>query len=226
MQYKENQKQKREISNISTSSILYPKMLEYILNTSLYGENDSDQHLLTLFSIVIQLKAKRILELGVRKGTTTLPLLNASKYTNGHVTSVDINPTIFECPEELRRNWTFIQSDSLAFLEKDFVNQEKETWDLVYIDDFHAYKHVKKELEYLDYRITPKSVILIHDCMYNTEPYYHTDLSLDDGQWAEGGPYRAVAELNKNFWEFSTIPVCNGLTILRKKYTSLKKYKQ
>jgi hypothetical protein len=54
----------------------------------------------------------------------------------------------------------------------------------------------------------------------NNEPRYHTDLTLKDGQWAEGGPYRAVAELNPQFWEFSTIPSNNGLTILRKKYSS------
>ena len=32
----------------------------------------------------------------------------------------------------------------------------------------------------------------------------------------QGGPYRAVAELNPQFWEWSTLPWNNGLTILRK----------
>ena len=54
----------------------------------------------------------------------------------------------------------------------------------------------------------------------NTCPYYHVDLTVCSPQWANGGPYRAVAELNPNFWEFSTIPSNNGLTILRKKYSS------
>jgi hypothetical protein len=70
--------------------------------------------------------------------------------------------------------------------------------------------------------ISPRTVVLLHDLMYGFHaPHYHSDLTLSTGQWAEGGPYRAVAELNPQFWEFATIPVNNGLTILRKKYTNL-----
>ena len=61
----------------------------------------------------------------------------------------------------------------------------------------------------------------MHDLMYgNTDPFYHADLSHHEGQWASGGPYRAVAELNPQFWEWSTLPWNNGLTILRKKYSN------
>jgi hypothetical protein len=42
------------------------------------------------------------------------------------------------------------------------------------------------------------------------------DITMKDGQWANGGPYRAVAELPSQFWEFATLPYNNGLTILRK----------
>ena len=110
----------------------------------------------------------------------------------------------------------FKKQDSLAFLKE--YNNEK--IDFIFVDDWHAYDHVKKELEYLDQYVSPSSIIVLHDLMYSTTPYYHTDLTLTSGQWAGGGPYRAVAELNPNFWEFSTIPVNNGLTILRKKYSS------
>jgi len=93
---------------------------------------------------------------------------------------------------------------------------------LIYVDDWHSYDHVKKELEYIDKLVSPSSVVLLHDLMYaNYEPHYHTDIACRDGQWANGGPYRAVAELDQNFWEFATIPVSNGLTILRKKYSKL-----
>jgi predicted O-methyltransferase YrrM len=188
-------------------------------NTVLYGTGDSDKHVLTLYSIALSLGAKNILELGVRSGATTLPLLTAAKKTGGVVTSVDINDTDFSCPDEFEDTWKFVKSDAIQFLEK-YANPP---YDMVYIDDWHAYSHVKRELELLDYLITPKTVILVHDLMYgNHEPYYHTDLTLQSGQWAEGGPYRAVAELNPQFWEFATIPVNNGLTIVRKKYSSLK----
>ena len=188
-----------------------------LLDTVLHGEGDSDKHLLTLLGIAASCGAKNILELGVRHGGTTLPLLMAAQATGGKLVSVDLNPTEFTCPPELAKYWTFVQSDAIEFLQ----TKSESPYDLVYIDDWHAYAHVKKELELLDPMVTPKTVILLHDLMYgNNEPRYHTDLTLKDGQWAEGGPYRAVAELNPQFWEFSTIPANNGLTILRKKYSS------
>lgn len=185
--------------------------------------NDSDKHFITLFSIALASGAKHVIELGVREGGTTLPLLTAAKMNNGTLYSVDINKTTFTPPSELKKHWKFTQQDAIQFLEK---------WDtsldvgIVYIDDWHSYSHVKKELELIDKIVSPSSIILIHDLMYGgTSPFYHTDLTSSAGmQWADGGPYRAVAELNPQFWEFATLPWNNGLTILRKKYSN--KYKQ
>ena len=193
------------------------KYFSNIINTTLNGKGDSDKHLATLFAFILQISAKNILELGVRSGVTTLPLLYGASLVGGTVTSVDVNDTEFICPEEYKSIWSFNKMDALKFLDNNKI-----IWDLIYIDDWHSYDHVKKELELLDSKITPSSIIILHDLMYaNYEPYYHSDLAVKDGQWANGGPYRAVCELNTNFWEFSTIPSCNGLTILRKKYSSL-----
>jgi predicted O-methyltransferase YrrM len=183
----------------------------------LHGKGDSDAHLLTLYGIALSLKCKNILELGVRNGSTTLPFLKAVHLTGGKLTSVDINDTGF-CPtDEEKTNWTFIKSDAL-----DFLSNTSGFYDLIYIDDWHSYDHVKQELEYIDKLTSPKGVVILHDLMYgNYHPCYHSDLTMKTGQWANGGPYRAVAELNNQFWEFSTIPTCNGLTILRKKYSTL-----
>lgn len=197
------------------------------LQTSI-GQGDSDRHLLTLFSIVLGGEYKNNLELGVRNGDTTIPLFRSTFINGGLLTSIDLNECLIAKDKiekleqsygaEPNQHWKFHQSDAIKFLE----NYQGSPFDLVYIDDWHSYSHVKRELELLDGLVTPKSVILIHDLMYgNTAPYYHSDLTLKDGQWAEGGPYRAVAELNPQFWEFSTLPYNNGLTILRKKYSSL-----
>jgi predicted O-methyltransferase YrrM len=67
-------------------------------NTVLTGTGDSDKHVLTLYSIAIGMGAKRILELGVRGGSTTLPLLMAAQKTGGMLTSVDIEQTAFVSP--------------------------------------------------------------------------------------------------------------------------------
>jgi predicted O-methyltransferase YrrM len=195
------------------------KHFGFLLKKVTEGKGDSDKHLLTMYSIALSINAKNILELGVRNGDTTLPYLLAAKENDGYLESVDVNESAFECPIELKNLWSFYKTDAIEFLQDKVLENKK--YDLIYIDDWHSYEHVKKELELIDQLIRPGSVVLLHDLMYgNTCPYYHVDLTACSPQWANGGPYRAVAELNPNFWEFSTIPSNNGLTILRKKYSS------
>ena len=194
------------------------KHVHTVINDVIDGNGDSDKHLMTLFSIALGSKSKKILELGVRNGKTTLPLLLAAKINGGKVISIDINDTRFTPPDDLKDYLEFVKMDALQYLKD--VNKE-EPFDLIFVDDWHSYQHVKKELEYIDQMVSPRSIVLLHDLMYgNYTPHYHSDLTLTEGQWAEGGPYRAVAELNSQFWEFSTLPFNNGLTILRKKYSN------
>lgn len=199
------------------------KNISIFIEKAQKGINDSDKHFLTLFSIALASEAKHIIELGVREGGTTLPLLTAAKMNNGTLHSVDINKTNFDPPTDIKKHWKFYHQDAIQFLEN--WDRSKEVG-LVYVDDWHSYTHVKKELEQLDSIVSPSSVIILHDLMYGgTCPFYHSDLTTSAGeQWADGGPYRAVAELNFQFWEFATLPWNNGLTILRKKYSN--KYKQ
>lgn len=189
---------------------------QYLLNKVKIGPQDSDRHVLTCFSIAMQIHGRRILELGVRTGNTTLPFLCAAKELGGMVHSVDLDPTTFQCPPDLKVYWNFFQSDAIAWLEQ--RQAEGAQYDIVYIDDWHSYPHVKRELELIEPMITPSSVILLHDLMYsNAQPHYRSDVNATDPQWAEGGPYRAVAELDPEVWEWATIPINHGLTILRKK---------
>lgn len=196
--------------------------LKKVLNQTLVGTGDSDRHLATLLGIALGSRGKTFLELGVRGGATTLPLLIAAKTLGGKLISVDLNPTDFVCPDDLKPHWEFVQSDAIDFLNKFDSSIDL---DLVYVDDWHSYEHVKRELNLLDMLVSPRTVILLHDLMYGgTTPFYHSELGIKDGQWGNGGPYRAVAELNPQFWEYSTLPWNNGLTLLRKKYSN--KYKQ
>ena len=192
-------------------------MLNHIISTTVNGTNDSDQHLLTLFGIALEIKAKKILELGVRDGHTTIPLLLAAVITEGLLTSVDINNTTFTTPAEVRENHKFIMSDAIKFLQNCVDNNTK--YDLIFIDDWHTYEHVKKELELISKISDYSTVILLHDLMCSTAPhYFHPSLpSYDGGEWEGGGPFKAVYELDINEWEWATIPVNNGLTLLRKR---------
>lgn len=198
------------------------KYIEKLVEKTISGKGDSDKHIMTLFSIALASKSKIMIELGVRGGDTTIPLLEAAKLNDAVLYSVDINDVDFEVRDDLKSHWKFIKSDAIEFLESWDSN---ETIGFFYVDDWHSYEHVKRELEIIDTLVSPSSVVLLHDLMYGgTTPFYHVDLTNSGGaQWLNGGPYRAVAELNPQFWEFSTLPWNNGLTLLRKKYSS--KYK-
>ena len=200
----------------------FSELLTQIINTTLMGgpgagytkHGDSDFHLMTLFSIVLQTKAKNILELGVRHGDTSLPLAMGAHLTGGVVDAVDLFQTEFDCPDILKANYNFIQSEAIEFLSK---NEKR--YDLVYLDDWHSYKHVKTELELIDKFTDKSSLILLHDLMGNFQApnYYHPAHQDENSEWGQGGPYAAVKELDLNTWEWMTIPVNNGLTLLRNK---------
>lgn len=194
----------------------YNTIFEEILNRTLSGEGDSDKHLMFLFSLVLQNNSKNILEIGVRHGCTSKPLILGASIVGGQVTGVDIAPTDFRCPEDLINFFKFVQNDSLEFLKNE-VNKNS-YYDLIFLDGWHSYSHVKQELEYIDQLTDKKSIIVLHDLMAFTYPEYHLPLdSPKETEWGEGGPTRAVFELDKDKWEWATIPVNNGLTILRKK---------
>ena len=190
--------------------------MKSLIDKAIHGDMDSDRHLISIFEMALASRGKVFVELGVREGHTTEPLYEAAKLVGAHLWSVDLNdPTKYK-PNN--GNYTFVKQDSIKFLEQ--WPKDKKI-DVAFVDDWHSYSHVKRQLELLDELVGPSSIILMHDLMYgNTDPFYHVALSHHEGQWASGGPYRAVAELNPQFWEWSTLPWNNGLTILRKKYSN------
>lgn len=147
--------------------------MKKFVDKALYGELDSDRHLVSIFAMALACKGKTYVELGVREGHTSEPIYEAAKLNEGHLWSVDLNP-----PSEYKPNngnYTFTQKDSIRFLEE--WDKDKKM-DFVFVDDWHSYRHVKKQLELLDKLVGPSSIILLHDLMYgNTQPFYHADLS-------------------------------------------------
>jgi len=178
---------------------------------------DTDGQLLTLFALAASIKGHSFLELGVRHARSTLPLLWAAKLSEGYLTSVDKIDPEFSPPESLAPYWRFVKCDAL-----DFLRSRNERYDLVFVDDWHGYPHVKAELAELDRLVGPGSLILLHDTMHGrTEPFYNVDLSIKDGQWEGGGPARAMMELDPLRWEWATLPWWHGLSIIRKKHSKL-----
>lgn len=187
-----------------------------LLRRTINGDSDIDHHLLTLFGIALSLRAKNILELGVRDGNSTRALVAAAYLTGGKLTSVDIQPTNFRPPDFMGNAWDFWEADAIEFLKLGI--EQGSSYDLVLVDDDHRYPHVKQELQLLPHLIGVSGVILVHDLMANAHaPAYFEPRDHAEGEWAGGGPCRAVRELPLDQWEWATIPINNGLTILRKK---------
>jgi len=166
------------------------------------------------YAIAMTNDCKNILEIGTREGSSTFAFLEAAHYLGGVVTSVDIADVSFTCPIHLSQYWNFVKSDSIAYLE----SLKECRFDLIYLDDWHSYPHVKRELELLYDIITPSTIILVHDAMANTSPEYnYFNDSSDNGEFGMGGVAKAITELDIDKWEYVTIPVQHGLSILRKK---------
>jgi len=183
--------------------------IDQILKTTVDGDWDSDQLSAAIFGIGVTTRGKNFLELGVRHGRSTLPLLTAANILKGHLTSVDIEDPLFVCPDDLKDSWTFVKSDAIQFLK-----QNTSRYDLIFIDDWHDGIHVRKEIDLIEPYCDKNTVILLHDLMAKTHPNYNTDVGY--GEFGNGGPFAAVYGLDSDVWEFSTLPFCNGLTILRK----------
>ena len=111
----------------------------------MHGELDSDRHIISIFAMALASRGKTYVELGVREGHTTEPLYKAAELNNGHLWSVDINEPSEYIPNN--GNYTFVKRDSIKFLEE-WPREKK--MDVVFVDDWHSYPHVKRQLELLD----------------------------------------------------------------------------
>ena len=194
--------------------------INFMIDLTIKNECDIDEHLMTLFALTLSMKPSVIIELGVRTARSSLPFLLGCQYTGAKLYSVDINNPVpdFTFPESWTECWSFIKKDAVSFLKDDFPNLWNDSGNIIYIDDWHAADHVAQELSLISDYVSPNDLILLHDLMYgNSQPSYRSVESPSDKQWDGGGPYRAVSELNLEEWEYSTVPRCHGLTLLRKK---------
>lgn len=164
---------------------------------------DIHQHLVTLHGLVMELKAKLVLELGVNTGESTVALLEAVQQTDGKLVSVD--------QQELPRTRAMLESYGLTgrweFHKMDDLKFAREIWpkgqlaDMIFLDTSHQYGHTKKEIEAFEPLLRPGGVMTFHDTM----TFY-------DGVQK---PINEFLKLHKNY-KYENRTNCNGLGILRK----------
>lgn len=106
----------------------------------------------------------RVLELGARRGNSTLAFLAAALPVHGSVVSVDLDP-VADFSEGMRRWrgcpwWTFIQGDDM---DEAVQAQLPAEVDVLFIDTSHEYGHTLAELRVFMPRVVPGGVALFHD---------------------------------------------------------------
>jgi len=129
-------------------------------------ETDINEHLLTLYNLVLELKAKVVVELGA--GQSTFALCAGVNATEGHLFSIDkvadAHLRLFPGGEgilepEPRRH--FIQGDDVAI-----AMMWNEGIDFLFIDTSHEREHTKKELEEWGKWVKVGGKIALHDTFH------------------------------------------------------------
>ena len=152
--------------------------------TALYkGGIDSDlgPHRERLYTLAVQVKAKQIIELGVRGGVSTVSLLAAAELTGGRVWSCDVAPHIAPDVVAASDRWTFYLGDDMSEAAQDAAPVK---CDLLFIDTSHERDHTAAELAIYGPRVRKGGVIVMHDA----DPVIGQDVigpALDYARWNE-----------------------------------------
>jgi len=125
---------------------------------------DINQHLVPLYNMVLEMKAKTVIELGVRSGESTVALLEGVHQTEGHLWSVDVDPCLMT--QEMVKvygmlpRWRFVQGDDIEFAAK---WDKAVPVDIVFVDTSHQYEHTKKEIVAFEPLVRPGGRLIFHD---------------------------------------------------------------
>jgi predicted O-methyltransferase YrrM len=125
----------------------------------------------------------RVLELGTRKGNSTLAFLAAAKDAGGHVWSADII-NVDRDPEGMLPwarlpYWTFVHGDDMHPAVRAALPAKV---DVLFIDTSHEYEHTLAELRAYMPRLAPGGTALFHDTKVQALDEYCAEAGLS---WEE-----------------------------------------
>ena len=144
---------------------------------------------------ISRLKHPRILEVGLDKGITTIPLLSfmSPRYESYEFVGVDVflreelKLTIAYLDRMQTHSIDLIQENSLTFLPKLVVAERK--FDVILLDGDHNYYTVQKEISCIDSLLDERGIIIVDD--------YHGRWSEKDMWYAEKDEYASNSDVTK-----------------------------
>ncbi len=161
--------------------------------------SDIVDHLEYFVDTCLELDAKKVIELGVRTGNSTVAWLHGLDQTGGHLWSVDPDGrAVGTIPAD---RWTFVFG---LDTDRAVLDQLPNMVDVVFIDTTHTYQHTLRELDLYVPRVRPGGRVLLHD----------TELEVPDGTIGEPAfpVKRAVSKYcATNGLEWSNRDFCFGL---------------
>jgi cephalosporin hydroxylase len=118
----------------------------------------------------------RVLELGARRGNSTLAFLAGCTESGGHVWSCDIDD-VRRFPDGIgpfaaSPRWTFVHGSDMDPAVQARLPDQVDVW---FLDTSHEYEHTLAELRAYMPRLAPGGVALFHDTNLNGWPGYRWD---------------------------------------------------
>lgn len=191
--------------------------------------SDISDHLPTIFSESLRRKPAMIVELGVRRGSSTYVFERVARICDSILLSVDIE----ECSElSTYSNWYFVRADDVMFGEQFrqwcASHSAPDSIDVLFIDTSHTYEHTKGEIATWFKYLSDHALVIFHDTNMK-EVYRRLDGTIGHGWNNSRGVIQAVQEYldcpfdeTVNFtgivggWLIRHYANCSGLTILEK----------
>jgi predicted O-methyltransferase YrrM len=124
--------------------------------------SDIQGHLPFLYDSVCRFPGARVLELGIRSGTSTGVLLAAVEQADGHLWSVDLEEPRVPSWWPLTGRWTLTVGDDL---DAEIITGQPTGVDLLLLDTSHAYQHTLDELRAYVPRVKPGGLVCCHDTL-------------------------------------------------------------
>ena len=135
--------------------------------------SDITEYLPYLYNQAESRPGVRVLELGCRRGNSTLAFLAGAAESGGHVWSSDLADCDWDpdgmLPWRRSRLWTFIKGDDM---DEETQTQLPAEVDVLFIDTSHEYEHTLAELHAYIPRVAPGGVALFHDTNLFAWPGY------------------------------------------------------
>lgn len=138
--------------------------------------SDIQEYMPLLYETARSRPGCRVLELGARRGNSTLAFLAGCGESGGHVTSCDIDD-VRRFPDGIGPfgalpGWTFVQGDDMDPAVQSLLPAQA---DVFFLDTSHEYGHTLAELRAYMPRVAPGGIALFHDTHLMGWPGYDWD---------------------------------------------------